>query len=114
MLSHGEEQVARYYDEQIYEAEIARLPREFPVEMRITKRFLAKWIQPGMTVAEAGWCRQVQGFGQGNETGPRVVQFLESCQQVRHGSAPTLQAPHQHHVDFAATRRIQQPSRSCR
>jgi 2-polyprenyl-3-methyl-5-hydroxy-6-metoxy-1,4-benzoquinol methylase len=54
MLSHSEEQVARYYDEQIYEAEIARLPREFPVEMRITKRFLAKWIQPGMAVAETG------------------------------------------------------------
>jgi ubiquinone/menaquinone biosynthesis C-methylase UbiE len=54
MLSHGEEQVARYYDEQIYEAEVTRLARDFPVEMRITKRFLVKWMRPGMAVAEVG------------------------------------------------------------
>ncbi|SRR5258708_40264602 len=54
MLSHGEEQVARYYDEQIFEAEVTRLAHDFPVEMRITKRILAKWMRPGMAVAEVG------------------------------------------------------------
>jgi hypothetical protein len=54
MLSHAEEQVARYYDEQIYEAEVTRLARDFPVEMRITKRCLAKWMRAGMKVAEVG------------------------------------------------------------
>src|SRR5258708_31470849 len=54
MLSHGEEQVARYYDEQIFEAEVTRLAHDFPVEMRITKRILAKWMRPGMAVAGGG------------------------------------------------------------
>src|SRR5450759_67374 len=37
-----------------------------------------------------------------------MLQFLESCQQVRHRSAPSVQPPHQHHIDFAAARRLQQ------
>jgi ubiquinone/menaquinone biosynthesis C-methylase UbiE len=54
MLTPGEEQVARHYDERIYEAEVTRLARDFPVEMLITKRCLAKWIQSDMSVAEVG------------------------------------------------------------
>jgi hypothetical protein len=46
-------------------------------------------------MAPAGWCRQVQGFGQRDETDPQVVQFLEGCQQPRIG-----------HVDLAAARCI--------
>ncbi len=42
MLSHGEEQVARYYDEQIYEAEVTRLARDFfPVEEKLPRAGLA-------------------------------------------------------------------------
>lgn len=54
MLSPDEDRVARYYDEDIFEAELQRLPRDFPVEMETTKRMLARWIPPGASVAEIG------------------------------------------------------------
>jgi ubiquinone/menaquinone biosynthesis C-methylase UbiE len=54
MFSWDEERVARYYDEDIFEAELQRLPREFPIEMETTRRMLARWIPPGASVAEIG------------------------------------------------------------
>jgi ubiquinone/menaquinone biosynthesis C-methylase UbiE len=54
MFSSDEDRVARYYDKDIFEAELQRLPREFPIEMEITKRMLARWIPPGAAVAEIG------------------------------------------------------------
>ncbi len=51
--------------------------------------------------------RQVEGFSQGNETDPEVLQFLQGRQQVRHRPPPPIQSPYQYHVDFAAARRLQ-------
>lgn len=55
-----------------------------------------------------GWRRQIQSLSERNETDPEVVPFLKCRQQVRHGSAPTIQAPHQHDIDLPAARRLQQ------
>jgi 2-polyprenyl-3-methyl-5-hydroxy-6-metoxy-1,4-benzoquinol methylase len=54
MLSPDEDLIGRYYDEDIYEAELQRLPRDFPIEREITKRMLARWIPRGSRVAEIG------------------------------------------------------------
>lgn len=53
-LTEHEEQVGRYYDEAIFEAESVRLPTQFPVEFAITTRHLRRWIPDGATVAEVG------------------------------------------------------------
>jgi hypothetical protein len=37
-----------------------------------------------------------------------MFQFLECGRQIRHGSAPWIQTPHQHDVDFPPPRRFQQ------
>ena len=54
-------------------------------------------------------CRQIQRFGQGNETHSEMVQFLKRRQQIRNRAAPAIQAPHQHHIDLPATGGFQQP-----
>jgi hypothetical protein len=59
-------------------------------------------------MARAGRCRQIQRLRQRDEADAEVLQFLESYQQVRQRSAPTIQSPHQHYVDLAAARRLQQ------
>src|SRR5262245_26852549 len=41
-----------------------------------------------------------------------MFELLKCGQQIRHRSAPPIQAPHQHHVDFPPARRFQQ-SLSC-
>jgi len=53
-LSEQEERVGRYYDEVIFESEVARLETLFPVEYAITARHLRHWIADGSTVAEVG------------------------------------------------------------
>jgi ubiquinone/menaquinone biosynthesis C-methylase UbiE len=53
-LSEAEEKVGRYYDEVIFEAEVARLEDLFPVEREITARHLRRWIPEGSVVAEIG------------------------------------------------------------
>jgi hypothetical protein len=53
-------------------------------------------------------CRQVQRLGQRHETNVEMIEFLQGGQQVCHGSAPTVQAPYQHHVDFPTARSLQQ------
>ena len=55
-----------------------------------------------------GWCGQIQRFGQRYETDSEMLQFLKRCQQVRHRPAPAIQPPHQHDIDLAAARSIQQ------
>ena len=37
-----------------------------------------------------------------------MLQFLERRNQIRHGPAPAIQAPHQHDIDFAAARSSEQ------
>jgi hypothetical protein len=49
------------------------------------------------TACDAGtiavrWCPQVEGFGQGDEADPAMLQFPESFQQVRHPIDPLIQA----------------------
>lgn len=53
-MNPGEEEVGRYYDDVIFEAERVRLPRDFPVELAITRRRLERYIPSGATVAEIG------------------------------------------------------------
>jgi len=53
-LNEQEESVGRYYDEVIFDAEIARLKTLFPVEYAITARHLRRWIADGASVAEIG------------------------------------------------------------
>jgi hypothetical protein len=37
-----------------------------------------------------------------------MLQFLQCREQIRHRPTPPIQSPHQHHIDFAAARRLQQ------
>jgi SAM-dependent methyltransferase len=53
-MKPGEEEVGRYYDEVIFEAERVRLPRDFPVELAITRRRLERYIPQDAIVAEIG------------------------------------------------------------
>ena len=53
-LAEREEEVGRYYDEVIFDAEVTRLETLFPVEYAITARHLERWIPEGSTVAEIG------------------------------------------------------------
>lgn len=48
------EQVARYYDTTIFEAEVVRLSRDFPVEGAITLRWMERFLPPAACVAEIG------------------------------------------------------------
>ncbi|MBI3667282.1 MAG: methyltransferase domain-containing protein [Acidobacteria bacterium] len=53
-LTPQEQSVARYYDGSIFEAELIRLPDDFPVELAMTSRYLERWIPAGSIVAEVG------------------------------------------------------------
>jgi 2-polyprenyl-3-methyl-5-hydroxy-6-metoxy-1,4-benzoquinol methylase len=53
-LSEREEDVGRYYDEVIFDAEVTRLKTVFPVEYAITARHLRRWITGATTVIEVG------------------------------------------------------------
>jgi SAM-dependent methyltransferase len=53
-LTEQEEQVSRYYDEVIFEAETTRLEQLFPVEFAVTARHLERWIPERAAVAEVG------------------------------------------------------------
>jgi hypothetical protein len=55
-----------------------------------------------------GWCGQIQGFGQGDETNTKMIQLLKCGQQIGSSIGPTIQAPHQHHIDLTPTGRLQQ------
>src|ERR1035441_6933509 len=46
-----------------------------------------------------------KGFGHRDESHTKMLEFLQSCQQVRYRSAPTIQPPHEHYVDLPAARR---------
>jgi SAM-dependent methyltransferase len=50
----NEESVARYYDTEIFEAELARLTRDCPVECAITLRWLERLAPANAEVAEIG------------------------------------------------------------
>jgi 2-polyprenyl-3-methyl-5-hydroxy-6-metoxy-1,4-benzoquinol methylase len=54
VLSEREEDVGRYYDEVIFDAEVTRLKKVFPVEYAITARLLRRWIRDATTVIEIG------------------------------------------------------------
>jgi len=54
VLSESEENVGRYYDEVIFDAEVRRLKEFFPVEYAITTRHLRRWIRDATTVIEVG------------------------------------------------------------
>jgi 2-polyprenyl-3-methyl-5-hydroxy-6-metoxy-1,4-benzoquinol methylase len=54
VLSELEENVGRYYDEMIFDAEVTRLKDFFPVEYAITVRHLRRWISDATTVIEVG------------------------------------------------------------
>src|SRR5271157_6351977 len=51
---------------------------------------------------------QVQRFGQRNETDAEMFQFPQSAEQVGDRASPTIQSPHQHGVDLATARGLQQ------
>jgi len=53
-LMECEEEVGRYYNDVIFDAEVTRLETLFPVEYAITSRHLRRWIPEGSTVAEVG------------------------------------------------------------
>ena len=53
-FSQEESNVGRYYDGPFYEAELVRLPRDYPVEFAITRRWLERLATSGMLVAEIG------------------------------------------------------------
>ena len=53
-MNNDEENVARYYDTAIFEAEVVRLSRDFPVERAITLRWLERLLPPAASVAEIG------------------------------------------------------------
>jgi ubiquinone/menaquinone biosynthesis C-methylase UbiE len=53
-LTEREEEIGRYYDDVIFDAEVTRLESLFPVEYAITARHLRRWIPEGSTVAEVG------------------------------------------------------------
>lgn len=55
-----------------------------------------------------GWRSQIQRLGQRNEADSQMLQFLECRQQIGNRAAPAIQPPRQHHVDFAAPRRLDQ------
>lgn len=50
----NDEEVGRYYDEVIFEEELTRLPREFPIELALTLRVLERHVPPGARVLEVG------------------------------------------------------------
>ena len=54
-----------------------------------------------------GGRREIQRFGEGNETSAQMLQLLESRQQIRNGPPPAVQSPNQHHIDLAAARGFQ-------
>ena len=54
VLTELEENVGRYYDEVIFDAEIARLHDRFPIEFAITARHLRRWIPDNSVVVEIG------------------------------------------------------------
>ena len=53
-FSEEESHVARHYDEMIFDDELVRLPQECPVEMAVTKRWLARVVKTGDKVCEIG------------------------------------------------------------
>jgi len=53
-MQTNEENVARYYDTAIFEAEVVRLTRDFPVERAITERWLGRFVPAGAEVTEIG------------------------------------------------------------
>ena len=53
-LKEVEQDVARHYDGAAFEAELSRLPRDCPVEMGVTLRWLARVTRAGDVVAEIG------------------------------------------------------------
>jgi len=62
-LTEQEEDVGRYYDEVIHDAEIARLQDQFPVEYAIAARHLPRRIPDNATVAEIGvGCAHLTGL----------------------------------------------------
>jgi len=74
-------------------------PQDFSFELRENSE------QPGH--GSTGWRRQIQRFGQRDETNTEMLQFLECHQQVRYRPAPAVQPPNQHHVDLPAARSLQ-------
>jgi ubiquinone/menaquinone biosynthesis C-methylase UbiE len=54
MFSDEESRVARHYNERAFDDELVRLPQECPVEMAITKRWLARLVKAGDKVCEIG------------------------------------------------------------
>lgn len=53
-LDETQQNVARYYDNEIFESESVRLLHRFPIEFAITSRYLHQWIPEGTTVADIG------------------------------------------------------------
>jgi ubiquinone/menaquinone biosynthesis C-methylase UbiE len=53
-FSEEESNVARHYDERIFDDELVRLPQDCPVEMAVTQRWLGRVAKVGDTVAEIG------------------------------------------------------------
>lgn len=53
-MHSNEEHVGRYYDADIFEAELVRLTRDSPVECAITRRWIERLTPPKATVAEIG------------------------------------------------------------
>src|SRR5262245_3551650 len=54
VLSEREEDVGRYYDESLFDAEVTRLKGFFPVEYSITVRRLRRRLRDATTVIEVG------------------------------------------------------------
>jgi S-adenosylmethionine-dependent methyltransferase len=53
-MSEEESAVGRYYNESIFEDELVRLPRDCPVELAVTRRWLGRVAKAGHVVAEIG------------------------------------------------------------
>lgn len=53
-MSDREREVARHYDETIFDDEVERLVRDCPVELAITTRYLDRYLAPSALVAEVG------------------------------------------------------------
>ena len=56
----------------------------------------------------AGRRGQIQRLGQRDEADAEMLQFLQGGQQIGDRSSPSVQPPHQHHIDFPAPRGFHQ------
>jgi hypothetical protein len=79
-------------------------PRSFPQNLPFELSENRK--QPGH--GSTGRGGQVQRLGERHEANAQMFEFLERCQQICHRTAPAVQPPDQHDVDFPAASGLEQ------